>query len=460
MRRLTAGSLLPLLGALGCTQATPLDHGDDSVASLAVTPLQAIVTGGERVHASAVARNANDFPVTPELTWSTGDAGVATVAANGDVTATGNGTTTITVSSGNLSASFEITVEPPGLRRIVDSVRRAYGLPAMGGAIVTRAGTEALAVSGTRRVDRGPFVTVADKWHIGSNLKAITAALAAIAVDEGKLAWSTTVATAFPELGVAIMPKYRTVTLEQLLSHQGGIRNDPPLGAFLGETQRAQRESLATWALTAPSSIEVGTFEYSNPGYVIAGAMIERALDGTFEDLLQDRLLGPLGADGLGWGAAAQAGSTDQPVGHSYQNGTWVPCEGCDNPPGLSSAGRAHIPLGSWARVIRELLDADAGAGTLIGGNSGRSLFTSRITLNPTDGYALGWFVTTRPWAAGRVAAHDGSNTVNHSVAWLGLDRGIGFLAVTNAADLQTGRSGAALDALVGRMITLHDSGK
>ncbi len=62
--------------------------------------------------------------------------------------------------------------------------------------------------------------------------------------------------------------------------------------------------------------------------------------------------------------------------------------------------------------------------------------------------------------AGGRAAAHEGSNTVNHSVAWLGLGRGIGFIAVTNAADPAAGRTGQALDVLVGRMIGWHDTGK
>ncbi len=56
--------------------------------------------------------------------------------------------------------------------------------------------------------------------------------------------------------------------------------------------------------------------------------------------------------------------------------------------------------------------------------------------------------------------AHEGSNTVNHSVAWLGLGRGIGFIAVTNAADPAAGRTGQALDVLIGRMIGWHDTGK
>ena len=428
--------------------------------SLTVTPLQAIVTGGERVTATAVARTAQGTVTAVTIDWRSSDPLVATVTATGTITAVGNGTATMTASIGSLTATLEFRVAPPGLSRIVDSVRRAYQLPAMGGAIITSTGTEALAVAGTRRADRGPAVTVDDKWHIGSNLKAVTAALAATVVDQGVLSWSTTIGTAFPDLAATIQPEYRDVTLGDLLSHRGGIRNDPPESAFGGTTAAAQRRSLTAWALAEAPVGPVGTYSYSNVGYVLAAAMVEGAANGVYEDLLAVRLLQPLGVTGLGWGPQAAAAATDQPVAHSFQNGGWVPCEGCDSRPGYSAAGRAHLPLADWAKLIREFLAADAGVSTLIMPATGRELFTARVAFGGSDSYGLGWVLLRRGWASGRAAAHEGSNNVNHSVAWLGLGRGIGFIAVTNAADLTTGRTGQALDALVGRMIVFHDTGK
>ena len=444
---------------VGCGGTDSVQPGPPDVASISVTPLQAIVAIGEGVTAMASPRTALGEVAAVTITWTTSNQAVATVTEAGRVSAVGKGIASITATAGTRSASLEVRVEPPGLSRIVDSVRRAYGLPAMGGAIVTLTGTEALAVAGTRRATSGPFVTPDDKWHIGSNLKAITSALAAIAVDEGKLSWSSPIVQSFPELAGSVRAEYQDVTLGDVLSHRGGIRNDPPLSVWTGATAKAQRDAAVAWALAAPPVGPLGTFSYSNVGYVIAGAMIERAWGGVYEDLLASKLLQPLGATGLGWGPQAAAGASDQPVAHSYQNGHWVPCEGCDNPPGLSAAGRAHLPLGDWAKLIRELLNADAGTATLITPGSGRMLFTGRVTFSGSDTYGLGWILTTRTWAGGRTAAHDGSNTVNHSVAWLGLGRGIGFLAVTNAADLTTGITGQALDALVGRMIALHDTG-
>jgi CubicO group peptidase (beta-lactamase class C family) len=348
------------------------------------------------------------------------------------------------------------------LGSIVDSVRQAFGLPAMGGAIVTTAGLRNIGVAGVRRWNGTIAVTLGDKWHLGSNLKAQTAALAAMAVDAGRINWSTTVGQAFPELSGTIRADIKDVTLEDLLAHRGGIRNDPPSSAWSGSTAREQRESAVAWGTSNAPAVPRGTYFYSNVGFVIAGAMVERAFNGTYEDLMRDRFWTPVGASGPGWGPQALAGATDQPVAHRRSGSAWVACEGCDNPPGLSAAGRAHMPLADWAAIIAELLRADAGTSTLISPASGRKLTTEHVGMAGGDSYAQGWVVVSggRPWGGARVITHSGSNTVNHSVAWVSLSRGFAVLGVTNAADLDGGVTTRALDGLAGRLIRYYETGQ
>lgn len=456
----SAAALLVLLASLSGCSSEPVapPPPPPTVTSLSVWPQTATVRAGETVPTTITAAGTGAAGVP--VTWSTGDPRVATVDGSGLITAVGDGAATITASAGTATAKVTVTVAPAGLARIVDSVRRAWLLPAMGGAIVTAAGTEALAVAGNRRITPSPPVEVTDRWHIGSNLKAITSALAAIAVDEGKIQWTTTVAEALPDLAATIRPAYRNVSLADLLAHRGAIRNDPPLAAFAGTTAAEQRRSLATWMLSADPVGPVGAFSYSNPGYVLAAVMLERAWGVPYEDRLTDRILAPLDMTGFGWGPQALAGASDQPVAHSWAADHWLPCEGCDNLPGLSAAGRAHLPLGAWARMIREFLLAYQGRSAILSPAAGRQLFSGRVDLGGGDQYGLGWVLTSRTWAGGPTAAHEGTNTVNHSVAWLALERGLGFIAVTNAGDLTTGRTGRALDALIGRLIGYHETGR
>lgn len=161
--------------------------------------------------------------------------------------------------------------DPPaltGVAAIVDSVRVAFGLPALVGAIVTVEDPEfARAVSGSRRAAGGPAATLDDLWHLGSNLKAFTAMLAAIAVERGDITWETTVPDAFPELAGSICPEYQDITLRDLLSHQSRLQRDPVAGAIVGATRTEQRNAVAAWAVAQPPGSAAGQYSYTNTGY-------------------------------------------------------------------------------------------------------------------------------------------------------------------------------------------------
>lgn len=391
------------------------------------------------------------------VTWSSSDTRIATVS-NGVVTGVAaGGPVTITATSEGVSGTATRQVQAFNLTAIVEAIRTERGLPAMTAAVVTRDGILAIGVSGNRRITGGPAVTLADKWHIGSNLKAITSMLAAIAVQENKISWTTTVTQAFPELAGQIRPEFQSTTLRDLLSMRTGIIGN--VNPYQGVGALAQRNWAAGWALSQAPAAPPGSYYYSNLAYVIAGAMVERALGGVYEDLIASKIGTPLGATGIGWGPQALAGASDQPVAHSWQGGGWTPCEACDNPPGLSAAGRSHMPMPSWARIVVEFLRADAGTSPLLTQGNTQPLFTGLTPVGAgSDQYALGWAMTSRTWD-GRVATHSGTNNANHSVAWLGLNGGVGLLAATNAGG-PGGNSGAALDALILRLLQWYQTGQ
>jgi len=440
-------------GGGGDGNEEPLGPGG-AVATVSVAVPSANLVVGDVLPAEALAKDATGKTVQATFTWTSSDTDVATVNPQGQAIGVTAGTAIITATASGKSGTVTLTVAPQNLNTMVEAVRAQRGLPAMSGAIVTRQGLVAIGVAGTRQAGgAGGTVTLNDKWHIGSNLKAITAALAAVAVTEGAISWTTTVEDAFPEHAATMNAQYKSVKLEDLLANRAGIRNDPPAAAYTGATARQQRESLVAWAVGANPMNPVGTYFYSNPSFVIAGAMVERALGGDYEALVQSKLGQPLGVSSLGWGPVP-AGN---PVAHYRSGANWIPCSAanCDNPPGLSAAGRAHMSMGDWSKIVRELLRADTGESTLISAANGRKLFTGITPIGGPDSYSLGWIMTTRPWAGGdgRTATHSGSNTLNHSIAWLGMSEGVAFLAATNASDAGTP---AALDDLILGMLNSH----
>ncbi len=179
------------------------------------------------------------------------------------------------------SARIGRTDEPALSREIaqaLEPIREKHKLPALAGVIVTSRGLLAAAV-GKRRVKTEVPVTVDDLWYMGSCTKALTAAMIATLVEEGKLGWSTTVEQVFPDVADRWPSDLRPVTLLQLLSHRSGLPSNQTWGNFpRDEPIEAQRVEVLRVLTLVPLTSKPGTkFEYSNLGYVVAAMMAERA---------------------------------------------------------------------------------------------------------------------------------------------------------------------------------------
>jgi CubicO group peptidase (beta-lactamase class C family) len=338
---------------------------------------------------------------------------------------------------------------------LLDSLRYSNRLPALAAAIVSRDRVLDAAAVGSRRYGGPRDVTLADRFHIGSNQKAMTAALVGLLVADGALEWTSTVAELFPELAEITRPEYRDVNVLELLSHTHAF--DLVLVELEG-TPREEREQVVRAMVSQPTSLRRGEFRYGNRGYIMAGAIAERLGGGpAYEELLLERLIAPLGAGPAGYGPMAAPGRTDQPVQHRVEAGGFpFPLEDgplADNPAAVSPAGRLHLPILGFAAFARFILQADAGASALIGAAAGRALTQPVAPIGPNLAYALGWYVGSAPGAGGRVLHHRGSNGLNYSFAWLAPERDFGIVIATNV-----GGSGvsARMEAVMARLLLFH----
>ena len=107
------------------------------------------------------------------------------------------------------------------LAQVIESIRVEGGLPALAAAIIIDGKIYATAAVGTRKIGTENWVTVDDKFIIGSCGKTFTATLAALLVEDGRLSWNTTIRDVFPDL--KMLPEYETITIQQLLSHRAGL---------------------------------------------------------------------------------------------------------------------------------------------------------------------------------------------------------------------------------------------
>lgn len=367
-------------------------------------------------------------------------------------------------------AIFFISVCVAGAQTSLDDILTPYlaryDLPALAAAVVQDGKIVASGAVGTRRAGAAIPVTINDRFHIGSDTKAMTALLAAMLVEENKLRWDSTVAEVFPELSATMTLGFRRVTLEQLLSHTSGIPSDnQAFGNLLAKSlsQEGNLDEMRYWLVRQwskqPLATKPGTrFAYANMNYVLAGAMLERLSGKTWDELITERIFIPLDLKTAGLGTPASLGRIDAPLGHVKINGkikALLAGPNSDNPSILGPAGIAHMSVldfAAWAGW-------NAGEGkrgpALVRPETLRKLHTPIITIPDKPGakpgtpkhgkYALGWGELTVAWSPTPLKYHSGSNVKNLAQIWLDPQRDFAMVLVTNIGGEQADQAFQAL---------------
>lgn len=299
----------------------------------------------------------------------------------------------------------------------VTQTRDAAGLPATAALVQIKGRIEAQSAVGRRTLGQPQTVTTADRWHIGSDTKAMTATLIARMVERGQLRFDATLAQLFPGVAASMNAQFQGVTLRQLLNHTAGLPalTDPrEIRAFdqiIGTRKgvRAQRAMVVAYYLRQPPASTVGEFAYSNLGYVIAGAIVESVSGETWEETLREEVWKPLGIVNAGFGAPGKRKKYDQPLGHLLTEGTLTGLDAgdpdSDNPPAVGPAGTVNIALSDWMLFAQDQLDGLHGHGKLLKPETYKLLHTP-----VKNRYAMGWGVLTEPNGDVSLLAHIGSN--------------------------------------------------
>ena len=304
------------------------------------------------------------------------------------------------------------------LEQTLTAARDKDKLPAVAALIQIDGKIAAEAAIGVRAIGHPKSVTTRDRWHLGSDTKAFTATLIARLVEQGVMHFEDTLAESFPAFANDMDPAYRSVTIAQLLNHTAGLptltddKDWPPVLAIIKPAKdvRAQRLLVAHKYLAEPPASKIGEFEYSNLGFMIAGAIAEAHTGKSWEDLIRTQIFAPLGIRHAGFGAPGKkGGKTKQPWGHKEADGTLVALDptdpDSDNPAVIGPAGTISITLRDWMLFAQDHLDGVNGHGKLL------KTETYRILHTPvTERYTFGWGVKMGPDGKPLLLTHSGSN--------------------------------------------------
>lgn len=296
--------------------------------------------------------------------------------------------------------------------------------------LVARAGSPILAEGyGLADRERGLRWTPATVSDIGSITKQFTAAALLALEEQGRLKVEDSLVVYFPQ---APSDK-RAITLHQLLTHSSGIVDLE--GA--GDWDSIGRDEFVRRALAQPLAFPPGTsYEYSNAGYSLLGAIIEQLTGASWEQFARTRLFLPQGMYETGyilpsWGDARLA----QGYRGEVRWGTTLERAMDRDGPywALRANGGVHATAYDMLRWAEALLD-----GRVLAAGSMDKLWAPHVKEPGDTHYGYGWSIAEL--GGTKVVTHNGGNGIHFAdFAIVPESRTVVFLQSNVIADVPVG---------------------
>jgi len=318
-----------------------------------------------------------------------------------------------------------------GLRDLLVDVLARHDVP--GAAVaVSQDGRLTEAAAGVLNRRTGVESTVDSVFQVGSITKVFTAILVHQLVDEGRIDLDAPVQGYAPHVGVA-----EPVTARQLLCHSAGFEGDVDEDTGRGDDALDRYVALLR---DAPQIHPPGAmFSYSNAGYNVLGALAAHLRGGTWESVMAERLLTPLGITHAALFAEeallfrVSAGHVGGEVSPHWQ----LPRSGGPDGSTFCAAPRELVTLG------RALVAAAPG---VLSRESAEAMRTKAIDVPGDPASVAGWGLGCMlvDWSGTPAFGHDG-DTVGQAATW----RVVPDHDLVIAACVNGGSAGAALTELV-----------
>jgi CubicO group peptidase (beta-lactamase class C family) len=270
---------------------------------------------------------------------------------------------------------------------------------------------------GLASADTKSAVTADTLFQIGSATKMLTAA----ALMSAHAAKAIDVDMAVSGYVSGLVGCVGEPTLRQLLSHTGGLMDEPDEFGPQGEEGLAAypRTWTAEYCLLPPGR----AFSYSNSGFALAGLALQEADKKPFADVMKTRVLEPLGMTRTTF-RPTEAMTWPLAVGHRRDAaGAFSVVRPLPNDARLWPAGTVYSSAQEMARLVVALLhDGRVDGRQALSAGLAATVRTQVATI-PTTGerYGLGQFLTERTFGhGGTMTGYTAQVTIDH-VAGVGV---------------------------------------
>ncbi|UCC71472.1 MAG: serine hydrolase [Gemmatimonadota bacterium] len=296
-----------------------------------------------------------------------------------------------------------------------------------------------------------------------STTKAFTAMAVAMMVDEGVLGWDDPVSDHLPTFILYDPYVTREVTVRDLLTHRIGFGD--PFYLWYGVDLDYQ-EMVRRLRDVEPQSSFRARYAYNNVSYATAGIIAGQSNGTSWDELVQQRILGPLGMSETVTQKLALSGRDNVAHPHDYVDDSLqvIPDDGIGLVDPIGPAGSMYSSVANMTEWLRFLLnEGRVGDEQLVSDAAFAELFrpqvivpadrfypTARLTQPHFTAYGLGWFL--QDYRGEFVAFHTGS--IDGTVAIVGLipehELGVVVFANRDHAELRHALMFRLFDAYLG----------
>jgi len=281
---------------------------------------------------------------------------------------------------------------------------------------------------GVKELGKPDAVTTKTVFAIGSTTKAFTTAVLAMLSDEGRLSWDDPVRKYLPNFQLSDPPANALVTIRDLVTHRTGLSRNDLLWYGSPWSRSEILTSIGRLPLTKPFR---SAWQYQNMMFLAAGEAAGAAAHSSWDDLVQSRILDPLGMKSTSLSAWDVPAAADYATPHVKRDGRVQTTEwrNLDNVGPAGSINSNIEDLSVWLRV--QMNDGVAPNGTrLISSRNVHEMHTPQMAMRPEDwgrnftdetnqmAYGMGWFLQD----------YRGRHVVNHGGAIDGFRANFSFL--------------------------------
>jgi CubicO group peptidase (beta-lactamase class C family) len=299
---------------------------------------------------------------------------------------------------------------------LVAEALRTWQVPGVAVAIVQGDKVVYAKGHGVREVGSDQAVTPDTLFAVGSTTKAFTATAVGLLVDEGKMSWDDPVNKYLDYFRLADPLASEQATLRDCLCHRTGLDGHDELWFDVPWGREELLRRIGRVPLDRPFRT---TWQYHNFMFLAAGQAVGVAAKSSWEDVVQKRLLTPLGMTGANFSATLASKAANHATPHAKDRTgkvVPVPWRNVDNigPAGSINAGVAD--MAKWVRF--QLGDGTFEGKRLLSAAQFREMHTPHIPVpRPAEApdqpmpinflfYGLGWWI--QDYGPHKVVYHTG----------------------------------------------------